>query len=256
MDILNKEKLQNVSTNMFGKNLIYYNKINSTNIKAMNRLKNENIKEGCVFIAATQTEGRGTGDKRWESDQRGSMLTSVIVHYPFRKNPLSFVPAVAIARVLRNMYKVDAYLKWPNDILVNKRKICGILCQNQTQPNGKTACVVGVGVNIKQKKFPDYIKNKAISLSMITDKEESVEEFYKNYIEEFEKVYLSDSNIVSEWLQYTNMIGKRIKLMEEGKVIEATVDGVTDEGYLKIQDDSGRTYTKISSTLLDIDFDY
>ncbi len=125
-----------------------------------------------------------------------------------------------------------------------------------------TACIVGIGVNINQKEFHGDIKDKAISLSMVTGrKKEYIEKFYQEYIKEFENEYFSESNIVDEWKKHTRMIGKYITAKErpgqdDEKLVKVFVEDMTDQGYLKVKYEDGSLRDWHSRTLIDIDLDY
>lgn len=233
---MNKIFLDNLETSVYGKCLYVYDEIESTNTHALEILEKNHVDEGTVFLALKQTKGQGSYGNTWESSKALGMLITIIAYEPYKKNPLSLVPAVALAKMLNGYYDIKAHLKWPNDVLVGNMKIAGILCQVKTAYNNKNACAIGVGLNIFQDKndFSSEIKDMATSMKIITNKEYPLHEVYKNYMKCFEDVYNLDSNIVSEWSKYSNMIGKKIEATKDGKRLKAYVNSITDEGYLEV----------------------
>ena len=233
---MNEKFLDNLETSVYGKCLHVFDEIKSTNTHALEVLEKTHIDEGTVFLALKQTDGQGSFGNKWESSKALGMFITIIAYEPYKQNPLSLVPAVALAKMLHEYYDIKAHLKWPNDVLVGDMKIAGILCQIKTAYNKKNACAIGIGLNIFQDKndFSDDIKNMATSMKIISGKEYTLHEVYKNYMKCFEYVYNLETSIVSLWSKYSNMIGKNIKATKDGKRIEAYVNDITDDGYLEV----------------------
>lgn len=226
----------NILTSVYGKKLYLFDEIESTNISALDYLGRLSINEGDSFLALRQTSGKGSFGNSWQSEKALGMWLTIITYEPYKKNPLSLVPAVALAKMLNEHYNIKAHLKWPNDVLVLDKKIAGILCQIKTALNKKNACAIGVGLNIFQDKddFQSELKDSAISMKMAMNKEYALHDVYQNYMKCFEDVYNSETNIVSEWSKYSNMIGKNIKATRDGERVEAYVNSITNEGYLEV----------------------
>jgi BirA family biotin operon repressor/biotin-[acetyl-CoA-carboxylase] ligase len=243
-------------TRVFAQNLIYYEVTDSTNTQAKEMLKRRSLPEGSALVAARQTAGRGTGGHRWESATPESLLFSLILHTPLRHQPLSFLPAIALARTLREYYDIDAHLKWPNDILVGDRKLAGILCEGVSQPNLETAWVVGVGVNVNQQVFPGPVRGIAISMHQVTGMSYSIENVFQHYLFEMEELYYSQQDLIGAWLRYTRMMGQTIRAIQRDQAIIVKAVGISPEGYLQVEHTDGRRETWMSATELDIDRSY
>ncbi len=245
-----------LQTKVFAQNLMFYDVTDSTNSRAKAILKGRVLPEGTVLVAARQTAGRGTGGHRWESATAESLLFSLILQTPLRLQPLSFVPAIALARTLCDHYGIDAHLKWPNDVLVGDRKLAGILCEGVAQPNSQTAWVVGVGVNVNQHVFPEPIRDIAISMRNTTGTSYAIESVFQDYMLEMEQLYDSQADVIGAWLNYTKMIGQTIRATQRDRETRVKVIGISPEGYLQVEHAGGRRETWMSTTSLDIDRDY
>lgn len=245
-----------LQTNVFAQNLMFYDVTDSTNTQAKAWLKRQTLAEGTVFVAERQTAGRGTGGHRWESAAPESLLFSLILQTPLRLQPLSFIPAVALARTLRERYDIDAHLKWPNDVLVGARKLAGILCEGVSQPNLQTAWIVGVGVNVNQQTFPESIRHIAVSMHNITGMSYSIENVFQDYIHEIEQLYHSQEDLIDAWQRYTRMIGQTIRAIQYDQETMVKVVGISPEGYLRVEHEDGQSETWMSATYLHIDSSY
>lgn len=239
-----------LQTRVFGQHLIFYEVTDSTNTRAKDMLKRQTLPEGTVCIAERQTAGRGTGRHRWESATPESLLFSLILHLPLRRQPLSFLPAIALARTLRERYDIDAHLKWPNDVLVGARKLAGILCEGVSQPNLKTAWIVGVGVNVNQHVFPEPIRHIAISMRNLTGMPYAIEHVFQDYLLEMEQLYHSQEDLIAAWLRYTRMIGQTMRATHHGQETIVKVIGMSPEGYLQVEHPDGQYETWMSATSL------
>lgn len=254
---MDKETLQlQLNTNTFGQSLTCYEEIDSTNSCLLEQLSNHCLPDGMVLVAKRQTAGRGTGGKRWESSNSESLLMSLLLQTPLRQQPLSFLPAIALVRTLRGFDGIDAHLKWPNDVLVGTRKLAGILCESATQPNQQQAWVVGVGINVNQRQFPDSLQNVAISMRQITGKSYPIERLFQDYLLEMEQLYYSPQDLVQSWLMHTKMIGKTITATKQGVLRRVKVVGLSAEGYLIVDNQHGEREVWMSSNQLHIDQDY
>lgn len=148
---------------------IYYEEIDSTN-NEIKRLIEKGISEGTVVSAGTQTAGRGRSGHNWISPKGVSVATSMVLfpkevmieHVP----RLTLLGAVAVSQAVENLYGLKTEIKWPNDILVQKKKICGILTEMDAKDNQVNYVVVGIGVNVHQKDFASEISHMATSLDL------------------------------------------------------------------------------------------
>ncbi len=251
---MDKRTLQNgLQAKKFGRNLIYYDVIGSTNEEAKRETQSKLLPEGTVFFASRQTAGRGTDGNTWLSDNIEGLLFSLVINYDEKVSPItSLLPSIAIVNVLKNSYNISAHVKWPNDVLIDKKKICGILCEGVP---GKQL-IIGVGVNVNQKNFQDEIADKAISMFQVTNLNYQIEELFQLYMLEMENLFYSNTDLREEWIKNSQMFGKKITASKDGETVEVVVTGISPEGYLMVVHPDGKTEHWISRAGLDIDTDY
>lgn len=248
----------NLKTNVYGKNILLFEEIESTNKEILKDLEDDkirkNLTEGTVYIALRQTGGIGSFGNEWQSNNSLGLWFTILLYSPYKKEPISFIPAIALAKLLKEKYNIETDLKWPNDVLVKSKKISGILCQAKQLEKDKNVCAVGIGLNILQEKkdFTKEIRDKSTSMKIETSKDYNIEEVFKLFMKYFEDTYNSGEDIVEIWKKYTKMLGKKIKAKKDGKYIEALVKDITKEGYLKVEI-LGKSEIWMSRSSLDID---
>lgn len=190
------------------------------------------VAEDTVFVASNQSEGRGRLDRRFVSLEGGCYFT--LVTELEGNNPLSFVPliSVAVATVMLK-YGIDAHVKWPNDILVGGKKICGILSNADAE-----YAYLGVGINV----FNDIsgISDIAVSMYGIGVKNISRAEIIADVLKEFYMLRKREfSEILSLYEKYLNIYGRDIAVRQGEKIIEGTVCGISSEGFLLLENEQG-----------------
>ncbi|MFT7649299.1 MAG: BirA family biotin operon repressor/biotin-[acetyl-CoA-carboxylase] ligase [Candidatus Poriferisodalaceae bacterium] len=236
-----------LATTRFGRELEFYEVTDSTNTRAKEALETQSLPEGFVFIAATQTAGRGVGEHHWESSEPEGLLFSLVVQTPITRRPLSFMPAIAIARMLGERHGLDAHLKWPNDVLIGSRKVSGILCENAVQPDGSTAWIIGVGLNVNQTAFGPEVEDRATSLRMIAGKPFSIESVFADLMAAMEAVYDDTTSLPELWLEHTRMVGRPMQVTDASGTCEVEVTGIDTDGHLCITRADGTTETWAST---------
>lgn len=257
VNILQNNWTENLKTKIYGRNLKLFEIIESTNKKMIEDLNNGfNLQEGAVYIALKQTSGKGSYGNSWASNNNLGLWLSVLLYSPFNKEVLTFLPCIALTKLLKEKFNINAHIKWPNDVLVGHKKISGTLIQI-TAINDKKACVIGTGINLyhNENDFDFEIRNKATSLFLETKIKVDLEEFFKEFICYFEEIYLGEKKLIELFRENNEMIGKKIKAKKDGKEIEAFVKDITKEGYLKVKVNNIEE-TWISRASLDIDTFY
>jgi len=146
----------------------YFASIDSTNLE-IKRMAETGAPEGTIVSAGQQTAGRGRSGHQWETPQNVSVATSILL-YPKVKiehvSRLTLVAAMAVARAVEELYGLKTEIKWPNDILVHHKKICGILTEMNAKDNQIQSVVVGIGVNVHTRKFSEELQTKATSIDL------------------------------------------------------------------------------------------
>jgi len=192
----------------------YFKSLDSTNEKAK-KFANEKI-SNVVIIADRQKKGKGRFDRKWTSSFGGLYMTLVLKEKNLNKvKYLTFIASLSAVNAIKKLTKISAKIKWPNDVLVKDKKICGIL--TETISNKENYALVGIGLNVNQLKFPKNISNKTTSLVIEKNKSYDTIKISKLIIKEFEKHYgyYSKKNynkIIDIWKNNSHTLGKKIKV--------------------------------------------
>ena len=243
-----------LKTRLIGKPLHFFDAIDSTNTYAM-QLAREGASEGTVVVADAQSGGKGRLGRTWVSPAGVNLYCSTILRpaVPAAFAPqMNLVAAVAVAEAIVEVCGITPTIKWPNDVLVKGKKICGILSEMQTSQTGHThtdtlkAIVVGIGVNLNAQRdaFPEELREKASSLLLLTG--ESVERSIfaarlLTHLEQFYLLWLQEGFVVlrSAWERYaSDLIGKQIAVAASEGTMSGTVLGLDTDGALLIREQS------------------
>lgn len=227
-------------------NILWLDIIDSTNSEALRRLPE--LPSGTVLAAREQTSGRGQRGNTWFS-QPGKNLTFSIVlkNLPLTAPQavrLNELASVAVADFLQAR-GVEAAIKWPNDIYVGGRKICGMLIENTLGPGGKLAAsVVGIGLNVNQKDFPQLAN--ATSLTLCTGKEYGLEESLEAFLTLFDSLLprLLDSSLRASYTArlFRRGVPARYHDLLMDREYTGVIEGVAPDGRLCIQDPAGERH--------------
>lgn len=216
--------------------------VTSTNT-LLKQMALESAQSGTVLTAKTQTQGRGRMGRSFFSPETGLYFSLLTDKMP-QNNPLllTVLAGVAVMKGIEDVYSISTNVKWVNDIMLNGKKVCGILTEG-VSVNGKLKfAVVGVGVNIAPANFPEEIKNTAASLNGdISKKDELLERILFHFSEEMES-----DGFLDYYRRKCETVGKNIKLITaDGKIENAYADGIADNGGLivKMSDETTRVVT-------------
>ncbi len=247
-DISENDILFGLETDRFGRNVHYYESLGSTQ-KAAHQLAYDGAPEGTLVIAEEQTSGRGRLGREWHSLSGKGIWMSLIVRpdLPPQQAPqFTLVTAVAIARAIEEVTGITPEIKWPNDVLINGKKVVGILTELQAESDKISSLIIGIGMNANHEHddFPLAVKQTATSLFI--EKGEKIprarliQAFLKNF-ERYYSLYITEGfkPIRILWESYAISIGKRVKATTVTGIIAGRALGITDEGVLKIEDDEG-----------------
>ncbi|MCL5267602.1 MAG: biotin--[acetyl-CoA-carboxylase] ligase [Bacteroidetes bacterium] len=229
-----------------------FDKIDSTNSHLL-KLADEGFPEGSVVVADEQTGGRGRFGRKWESEPLSNLLFSVLLRPVFLERDevfvLTFSAAVAVAEAIEDVAKVRPELKWPNDVLLGSRKVCGILLESVFSSDDLSSVVLGVGLNVNQRHFPAEISARATSLSVYTGKKFDRDEILSAILGKFASIYETVRardfySVMKKWRDRSNMFGRKIRLRLADKVYEGICDEITDDGAIVVQTSTGfKTFT-------------
>jgi BirA family biotin operon repressor/biotin-[acetyl-CoA-carboxylase] ligase len=232
---------EDLRTKRFGKNIIFLREIGSTNDLAKELAGYEAV-EGTVVVAETQIAGRGRLGREWFSPV-GGLWFSVVLRpelKPAEAVRLVFVAGLAVAEVLRELYGLKAETKWPNDVLVNGRKVCGILTEMSTIGETVNYVIVGVGVNANfdvEKTFPEDLKTVATSLENELGRKVRLEELFKVLLEKLENVYglfLEEGfgPVLEKWKMYAGFLNCQVEVASGTEKWVGLASDVENDGSL------------------------
>lgn len=233
-----------MATLFIGQNKVFLPETDSTNSYATTLLKNVNCMEGTVVYTNNQTKGKGQRGNSWMADSSMNITLSVILKPTFLPSKKSFylskITALAIHDVLTeilNSSQNDIKIKWPNDILVNSKKIAGVLIENSVTDEYLNWSVIGIGLNVNQTQFRELTT--ATSLKSITHKEASVEGVAEKLYIYLEKWYLKlkqnkFAEINEAYLKDLLGINEVMKFKHNNVLFRGTIKGVSEQGLLQI----------------------
>jgi BirA family biotin operon repressor/biotin-[acetyl-CoA-carboxylase] ligase len=232
-----------LTTRFIGQNILCYSSVTSTNDIARQRALAK-APEGTAVIAGRQTTGRGRLKRAWVSP-KGNIAVTIIL-YPARKSLhyLTMLAALAVLRSVEKTTRLKCQLKWPNDVLINNRKVCGILLESQAASNSVDYAIIGIGINVNMK-LSDYpeLTSTATSLADETGEEVPRPVLLRNLFQEMEKLYLSlqaGESPLAEWRDNLITLGKNIHVRSDDDVFEGIAESVADDGSLMLRCADGK----------------
>lgn len=238
-----KEELH---TDHMGSEIIYFDEVGSTNNEAKS-LAREGAKEGTLVVADKQTSGKGRLGRIWTSPAGEGIWMSLILRpsiLPSKACELTLIAGVDMCDAIRKVTGLEAKIKWPNDIVVNGKKVCGILTEMSAQVEGIEFVVIGIGVNVNMEAFSEDLPY-ASSLAIEGGKEFSRKKIIAAFLERFEKDYdtytkASDLLFIKERYEENCItLGKTVKLIARGEETIAKALSIDKEGALVVRLEDG-----------------
>jgi BirA family transcriptional regulator, biotin operon repressor / biotin---[acetyl-CoA-carboxylase] ligase len=250
-----------VKGTIFAKNIRHYYKIDSTNSVAM-QLASEGAPEGSVFVAEEQLAGRGRGGHAWHSARSAGIYCSVVLRPAMPPSDaliFSLASGLAVRSAVTGIApQLNPDLKWPNDLLFEGRKFCGILTEMNAEATRVRYLVVGIGINVNQTKFPPDLRDTATSLRIVTATEWSRLELCAALLGALDREYKSlmqpgaRAAIVRNFEQYSSSVrGKKFRIDENGE-LSGISDGLDERGFLRVRTPAG-VKTVVSGTVRFLD---
>jgi len=242
---------------VFDAHLNHFYKIGSTNTAAMAAAA-DGAPEGSVFLAEEQTAGRGRGANSWQSPRSTGIYCSVVLRPalpPSDVLPLSLAAGLAVQSAIQQVDShVSADLKWPNDLLIGGKKVCGILTEMNAEATRVRYIVVGIGINVNQASFPKDLP--ATSLRLVTGSEWSRVELVAALLKSLDREYRqlvenseARESILLRFAQNSSWVfGKKVRIEENGAAFEGTTEGLDGRGFLLVRTPHG-LHTVLSGTV-------
>jgi BirA family biotin operon repressor/biotin-[acetyl-CoA-carboxylase] ligase len=242
---LDPDKIRaNLNTKRIGKKILVYNSTSSTNDIAAEYAANKG-NDGLAIFAEEQTAGRGRAGSKWISGRADSILCSIVLTgNNCSADLLSLTCAVAVAEAIGKVAKNQAKIKWPNDIILNDKKVAGILLESKSY-NSHTIYILGIGINCHQKKnsFPSELQPIATSIDIesktICDRNSLVKRLLYS-IDHWLQIAEKNSNaVIEKWRTLSLLLGSRVTLIFNGNQFAGNCIGIDPEKGLIMQLDTG-----------------
>lgn len=247
-DILEPELIrEKIQTNYIGKYIYHYETIDSTN-RVAKELASK-VEEGTIVLSEEQIKGKGRLGRNWTSPRGKGIWMSIVLKpniAPSEAPKITQIGAAAVSKAIQEV-GVENKIKWPNDIVINGRKTCGILTEMSGEINRVNYIVVGIGVNVnlEEKDFPRELIDMATSLKIEKNKPVDRIELVTKIINNFEALYddfINTGSIISSidiCKKNSALINNRVKIINGDNIKESIAIDINDEGRLIVKDDKG-----------------
>jgi len=241
--------LERVRAEAFVDEIVFRDEVTSTNDLALELARNEGTRLPLLVLAERQTSGRGRGANRWWSAD-GALTFSLVLDAAWMKltaerlPQVSLTTALAVCDGLQQLEPIlDAGLKWPNDVYVQGRKICGILIEVPSRPTGRMVIGVGINVNNSLADAPEELRATATSLCGVTgttsDLSEVLIAILRAFSNNVELLASSPSDLSEKWEDHSILTGCSIRLSVGREEIQGVCQGIDEEGALLLKTDQG-----------------
>ncbi|QXM07256.1 biotin--[acetyl-CoA-carboxylase] ligase [Crassaminicella indica] len=249
-DTLDADVLEiELASKNIGSKIYHFESIDSTNNMAK-KMASEGAAEGTIIIAEEQTGGRGRLGRTWVSPKGTGIWMSIILRpniAPTEAAKITQITAAAVASGLRKIIGEDVGIKWPNDIIIHRKKVCGILTELSAELNSVNYIVVGIGINVNMdtKDFPEEVRRIATSIKACVGRTVSRKNIVKEILHSFEELYSDftyNKNIkksIEICKKYSVTLGKEVKIKNKEKEVVAKAIDLTEDGQLLIKNQSG-----------------
>lgn len=247
-DIMTRDELcSQLNTSWMGRTVYYYAELDSTNLEAK-RLGEKGATHGTLVVADMQTAGKGRRGRSWSSPSGSSIYTTILLRPDLEPNcapMMTLVMAYSVACAVREQTGLEVQIKWPNDIVVHGRKICGILTEMSTEIDYIHYVIIGVGINVNIQEFPEEIRETATSLSLELGQAVKRSSLLACMMRHFEKTYqvFMETHDLSKLREKYNQLlvnyGQEVKVLGEMVSYHAIALGINDKGELQVEKEDG-----------------
>lgn len=232
---------RNLTTEYIARNIHYVSAIDSTNNEAK---RCSYMPDGTLIIADVQTEGKGRLGREWQSPHGTGIWMSILLKPetdPYKVSQITLIAGIAVCRAIGSSAKI----KWPNDVVMNSKKLCGILTEMSAQTDRIDYVICGIGINVNTTKFPEELAEKATSLFEETKIQHNREEIAARVLNEFENLYNIFKEqgfglILEEYRRLCITIDKDVQLIYNRKTVTGKAVDVDESGALIVETADGK----------------
>ncbi|PHV71211.1 biotin--[acetyl-CoA-carboxylase] ligase [Sporanaerobium hydrogeniformans] len=244
--ITKSEVLEELHTQLLGREIVYYEEISSTNEEAK-QLAREGCQEGLVVIADQQLLGKGRLGRNWSSPAGTGIWMSLVLRppiLPLQASTLTLVAGLSLCEAIEAVTGLEARIKWPNDIVVNGKKVCGILTEMSAELEGIKYVILGIGINVNTPHFPEDLPY-ASSLYLEGKQQYIRKDILKEFLMRFEKDYFTYlevptfQNFIQRYEAKCITLNKKVKILASSQEYVAYAKAITEEGMLKVVTEQG-----------------
>jgi BirA family biotin operon repressor/biotin-[acetyl-CoA-carboxylase] ligase len=237
-------------TSRLGRTFYHFYSVDSTNEFALRLIAHgRNVPDGTLILAESQTAGRGRLGRSWHSEPETGLYLSLVLRPQISPG---FAPlftlgcAVALHHAIERQTSLDVDIKWPNDLLVNGRKVAGILAEIQADLDRIHVLVIGVGLNVNHTTLPEDLVDRATSLRLVSGHSHSRIEILVDFLEQFEGLIDrfhagGPEVIVSEWTRHSSFAhGRQVEIADGPRIIAGVTKGLNPFGGLRVETLNGQ----------------
>jgi len=225
-----------------------FDSLDSTNLEAMRQAK-AGVPEGFCVVSREQTKGRGRLDRRWQSPRDAGLYFSMILRPRLEMSSwplITLMAALAVSDALMKACNLRVDIKWPNDVCVNGRKLCGILVET-IETESDAAAIVGIGINLKGDSLPADLLAAATSVEEVSgrapDREGVLQELVKAITERYDFLYSPEGaeHTIREWCANSSYaFDRRVSVTIVDEVFEGATRGLESDGALRVETNDGK----------------
>lgn len=249
-DVLSTEELKSrIHTELIGRDVCYLPTTASTNLDVKNRMENGGC-EGVLVVAGEQTKGRGRRGREWASPADGNIYMSLGLKpniQPDLAPMMTLIEALSVARAVKSCCDLECQIKWPNDVVIGGKKICGILTEMSAETGYIHYVVIGTGINVNETEFSEEIRETATSLRLetgnivlraplIAKKCEFFEGYYKDFLK-----YGDLRGLMEDYNAHMVNCGRSVRVLDPKGAFDGIADGIDERGRLMVKKEDGET---------------
>lgn len=259
-DILSRHEIESIcSTKWLGKEIFYYNEVDSTNTEAKRKAE-EGAEHGSLVVADMQNAGKGRRGRDWNSPKGEGIFFTILLRpdiLPENAPMLTLVMAMAAAKGISQNTGLHTKIKWPNDIVINGKKVAGILTEMSAQIDYINHIVVGTGINVHQSSFPEDLTGKATSIDIELNQQENPEIISRSHLlreilsqfESYYEIYMQTQDLSKLLEEYNYSLvncGREVRVLDPQGEFQGQALGITEKGSLLVERED-RQIVEISS---------
>ncbi|MBI2848386.1 MAG: biotin--[acetyl-CoA-carboxylase] ligase [Chloroflexi bacterium] len=238
--------MENLETRVIGQRVLYFPSLASTMDMAKQEAR-QGANEGTVIVAGAQNTARGRLQRAWISPAGNVALSLVLYPRQEHLSSLIMLASLAVVHCIRTVTVLKPQIKWPNDVLINGKKVCGILIESDVRADTVNHVIIGIGINVNLRTadFPE-IQTTATSLSQELGREVSCLNVVRALLEETDKLYLALSageSLYEEWRDNLVTLGQAVRVTAGQIIYEGVAESVAHDGSLTIRDAKGQPVT-------------